>query len=736
MQSSFHRLRVILVAGSAFVPSLLISQVPAPVTLTRTHSAIKLDGHPDEAAWQDAAPFSLRMYTPTAGNPTGDSSVVRLAYDDQYLYAAGWFFTPEANTIRPGLFGRDQLGAEDHFMLILDAADDNQTGYVFTTVPSGAKTDFAIGADGQTLDKNWNGYWDGVSSRDDKGWYTEVRIPLSTLRFQRVNGLATMGLIIHRYSAARSEMDTYPSLDPSFAGALFRPSIAGKIVLENVEARSPLYVTPYVLGGMNSLAKLPSGANNYVRNQQVTHEAGVDAKFGITSSLVADLTVNTDFAQVEADNQQVNLTRFSLFFPEKRQFFLERSDLFAVNAGNGDLLFHSRRIGIGDSGQPLRIYGGARAVGRIGSWDVGALSMQTDVSTGSGSENDGAFRLRHPVINSGSYVGGFVTTRFAPGGEHNVVTAADAVLKPFGNDFVTLQAARSIDSRDSVGIDPAMGRLSWERRANGGLQYSAEYRRIGRDFDPGLGFQSRNGISESSAAVGYGWLPGVKTIFSSITPYVFNRVVNRNQGPTLDMRLLHGSLDVKIKSGRSGFISASRQFERLNSDFRIGAKATVPRGDYTSTWYGIGVFSSSKSRFSGSVTAAGGDIYDGSRAILTFGPRWNASEHLQVASDWSFTRLHFPSRNEYVNGDLARLKVQYALDSHVSVASFVQYNRAARAAAANVRFRWQFAEGHDLWLVYNDLLNTKRDPFSPDKPELPLSTSRTFLVKYSHVLVR
>lgn len=715
----------------------LSAQQPQPVTLVRTHLPIKLDGKPDEEAWLQVSPFPLLMYTPTAGGPTSDSSVIKLLYDDEYIYAAGWFYTPDKKSIRPGLFARDQMGPEDHFMVILDAANDNQTGYVFTTVPSGAKTDYAIGGDGTVLDRNWNGYWDGASSRDSQGWYSEIRIPLSTLRFQPVNGRATMGLILHRFTSTRSEYDTYPSLNPSFAGALFRPSIAGKIILEDVRAKSPLYLTPYALGGVSSSASLKTGASAYSRDQHLTREGGLDAKFGLTSSLAADLTVNTDFAQAEVDNVQVNLTRFSLFFPEKRQFFLERSDLFAVNYGNGDLLFHSRRIGLGPRGEPLRIYGGARVVGRAGAWDVGALSMQTSTVNEHETENDAAIRVRRSIINSGSFIGGLVTSRIGSNGSHGFVAASDAVVRPFGNDFVTVQGAASTDNDgDSTSLNGGMGRISWERRSNRGLQYVASYRLLGRDFDPGLGFQSRGDIGNSSATVGYGWYPGKKTVFQSVVPYLSVEAINRGANGVLDSRYITPSINFNFKAGGYAFVLASQSYERLDQGFRIASTATIPAGEHTSSYFHAGFATSSRSKFSGSATTTLGQYYDGTQTVLTLSPRWNASEHLQVASDVFLTRLRFNERHEKADPDIARLRVQYAHNSRVSLSSFVQYSRAGKAVAANMRMRWQFAEGQDLWVVYNDLLNTTRTPASIGLPELPLSKARTLLVKYTHTMVR
>ncbi len=728
---------IAVAASFCLPPSALEAQGPNPLTLAKATGAIKVDGKPDENAWLVATPFPMRMFTPTAGAAPTDSSVIRLLHDDEYLYAAGWFYTSDENSVRPGLFSRDQMGSEDHFMVILDTQNDNQTGYVFTMSPSGARTDFAVSGDGQGLDRSWNGYWDGAATYGADGWFAEMRIPLSTLRFQAVANRAVMGLILHRYSAQRSEFDTYPSLDPTFSGAIFRPSLAGKIALDNVTARSPLYVTPYVMNGLSSTASLPAGATSYQRDEKGAGEIGLDAKIGLKSGLAADITVNTDFAQAEADNQQVNLTRFSLFFPERRQFFLERADLFAVRSGNGDLLFHSRRIGLSEAGEPLRIYGGLRMVGRVGRTDVGLLSMQTRSTLGNLTENDAAVRAQRTLFNPNSYLGVLVTSRTVSGGGSNVLASSDAQLRVFGNDYVTLQAARSFDSElTESDVDATLLRVDWARRSDAGLLYSTSLRRLGRDFEPALGFQSRNDISSGNAFLGYGWLPGPSMPFRGVTATVSGDVFRRNSDNVVDASGQQAALSATLRSAHSGSFDVSRSFERIDQPFTVAGGTVIAPGEYTSLVYSGSVSTSARTRVTASLSGSIGDFYDGERFTLILSPRWNASEHLQVGPDMIWTRLDFADRGYRVAADVARLRIQYAANSRMSATMLSQYSRSTKSVSANVRFRMQFAEGRDLWVVYNDLLDTDRDPPAPGGPRQPLSSARTLLVKYSHTLVR
>ncbi|MFN0177728.1 MAG: DUF5916 domain-containing protein [Gemmatimonadales bacterium] len=704
--------------------------------MPRATSDIDLDGKIDEAAWHAIAPLPLVQYTPTEGAPPSDSSTIRLSYDDKYLYASARMFVDGPGTIRPGLFVRDQLGSEDHFMLILDSSSDDRSGLVFAINPAGGLTDYAVGGDGQALDVNWNGYWDGVSTKDQTSWSAELRIPLSTLRFQPGPDGVVMGVIIHRRTSSRSEFATFPQLSSSYSNALFRVSIAQKIGLTGIRARSPAYLTPYLLGGVNSVAAFDDRAVVWGRSTSQSREIGLDAKVGLTGNLTLDLTANTDFAQVEADNQQVNLSRFSLFFPEKRQFFLERGDIFQV--GTEDFgpsrLFHSRRIGLAPDGSPLRIHGGARVVGRIGSLDVGALSMQTATEGGNGSENNAVIRVRRTLAR-GSYLGAMVTSRLPTAGGHNVVYATDAILRPFGNDYLTALWAQSFDDRHpNAGTSAGLARLNWARRSQRGLVYSLSATWQGADFEPGLGFLQRRDVATGFANVRYGWFPGARTAIQNITPSLLLTAARRNATGLDESRAANFYLNFAFKSGVAGHLVVSRGYESLDRDLRLGAAAVVA-GNYQFDQIGGYVATSNRARLAASFNTTMGEFYDGTITTIGVSPSWSPSAHFQATVDLLFNRIEFARRNQRFDADQLRVRASYAHDSRLSLAAFLQYSRSADAVGANVRARYHFAEGRDLWLVYNDLLDTERLP-ALGVPRSPLSLSRTVMVKYIHTLTR
>jgi hypothetical protein len=735
----FELVGLATMVGLAFAPPRGSPQPAAPpdtLSLPRAAVGIELDGKPDEPTWRAIAPLPLSQYTPTEGARPSDSSAIRLSYDDKYLYASAQMFVNGPGTIRPGLFARDQLGTEDHFMLILDSAGDDRSGFVFAINPAGGLTDYAVGDDGQALDVNWNGYWDGVSARDQTSWSAELRIPLSTLRFQPTPDGVVMGVIIHRRTSSRSEFATFPRLSSSYSNALFRVSIAQKIGLTGIRARSPVYLTPYLLGGVSSVAAFDDQAAVWGRSTSHSREIGLDAKVGLTGNVALDLTVNTDFAQVEADNQQVNLSRFSLFFPEKRQFFLERGDLFQIGTedfGPGRL-FHSRRIGLAPDGSPLRIHGGARVVGRIGSLDVGALSMQTATVDGNGTENDAVVRIRR-TLGRGSYLGAMVTSRLPTAGGHNVVYAADAIVRPFGNDYLTALWAQSSDDRHpNAGTTAGLARLNWARRSQRGLVYSVSATWQGADFEPGLGFLQRRDVATGFANVRYGWFPGARTAIQNITPSLLLTAARRNATGLDESRTANFYLNFAFKSGVAGFLLGSRSYESLDRDLQFGP-ATVGAGNYQFDQIGGYLSTSNRARLAASFNTTVGEFYDGTITTVGVSPSWSPSARFQASMDLLHNRIEFAGRKQRFDADQLRLRASYAHDSRLSVAAFLQYSRSAEAVGANVRARYHFTEGRDLWLVYNDLLDTERLP-GLGGPRSPLSLNRTFIVKYTHTLTR
>ena len=725
-------------------PTPLAAQLPpvppspgAPIAIARLSGAIELDGVVDEAAWDAVAPLDMTMYAPNFGGALTERTEVRVAHDDRYLYVSGRMYDSDPDQIRVGTFYRDQYSGDDILAVIVDSYNDHETAVWFVANPAGVRQDRTVSNDaeftnGMPMNWDWNSYWDVVTSRSDEGWFAEFRIPFSTLGFQATGGEVTMGLIAYRMIPRKNERQIFPALDPGGGRLGFaKPSRAQRVVLRDVRQSAPLYITPYALGGVRQTPVLDG---QWRTERDPTTEAGLDVKFSPTSNLALDLTVNTDFAQVEADDQQINLTRFPLFFPEKRQFFQERSSTFDFNTGGfNNRLFHSRQIGL-DAGEIVRIYGGARAVGRLGGTDFGLLNMQTAPQGDRSTENVGVVRLRQQVLNANSAVGGMLTTRLGSSGRDNTALGLDAVVRWLGDEYAILQWANTFDeaTEQEGGLESGLLRGRLERRRDDGFSYYAEAIRVGADYLPGLGFQSRRDFSHGGAQLRYRQLSSETSPLVSRAIQVATAHYFRNGDGTAESREIRPEIELDFRQGSNLTFGGLSSFESVREPFAI-SDVVVPAGEY---WFHEATFMfrlPRSSRYRGEYNGSAGTFYDGTRLSLALNPAWVLSKYLELEAGYEINRLDFADRDVSTTTQLARLKVNTALNPRISLSTFGQYNSALGQTTFNVRFRYHFREGTDLWIVYNEGLYNERD--NGLGPRRPLSSGRAVMLKYSHTFV-
>ena len=712
-----------------------------PMPLTRLPGPIVFDGRVDEAAWDEIPVLPMTVFTPTFGGGPTERTEIRVAYDDSHLYVAGRLYDSDPDGIRVGTLYRDRYSGDDILGIMLDSFNDNETAVWFVTNPAGARTDRTISNDGESangsfMNPNWNTFWDVLTTRNEEGWFAEMRIPFSSLGFQDNDGRVEMGMGLYRVIARSSERHIFPAIPPDWGSQSYaKPSQFKRISLEGVHTRKPVYVTPYVLGGVNRFAEPYTARSVYVFDNRVTREAGVDVKYNVSANLTLDLTANTDFAQVESDSLQVNLTRFSLFFPEKRQFFQERDAVFEFNTGGLSRLFHSRKIGL-DGGRPMRIYGGARLVGRIGGTDIGVLSMQTDAAGDISAENFGVLRLRQRVLNAYSTVGGIVTTRVGNEGSYNVAVGVDGIIRAVGDEYVTLKFAHTLDDKDPSDLSlPDRGRIvaRWERRKQSGLGYSADFIRSGRAYAPDLGFQLRSDFTFVQNEVQYLWLRGERSPFRTIAVRNTASTYIRNGDKTAESGSVQPKFTLELKNGSKLEFSTLHSYESVRDTFSLSGGTDVPPGDY---WFHAGTASFVASHFTvfrPAMTVSAGSFYDGWNTTVQAGPAWNLSSHLELSATYQFNMIRFSDRDLSLNAHLALLRIEAAANVHLSLSAFLQYNSTTDVASASARVRYHFSEGRDFWLVYDEGLNTERDLLGG--PRLPLSQNRAAMVKYTHTLI-
>jgi len=739
-------LRILMIMLTLSFHNNLIGQ--ESVKIKRILTPVEFDGIPEEEAWKALDLFNLTMYKPNNGSQPSEKSEVRIGYDNEFLWVSAKLYMQDASKIFAATKKRDEMLFDyDAFGIILDTYDDNENGLAFFTTPTGLRTDYAIFNDASGgggpggpggLNISWNTFWDVKTTRDENGWYVEMRIPFSSLKFKSQNDIATMGLLITRNISSNDETDTYPSIDPKYGFmAPNKPSLAVTIEIEGARPSKPVYISPYIIGGLSRSWPLNVEETAYIQEDDPEFNAGIDVKYNINSNLTLDLTANTDFAQVEADDQQVNLTRYSLFFPEKRMFFQERASLFDFSlGGRSDNLFYSRNIGIAGR-ELIRIYGGARLVGRMGKWDMGLMNMQTEKQEETPGENFGVLRLRRQVINSNSYVGGIMTSRLGMNGDQNIAYGLDGIFRLFGDDYLNVKWSQTYDNKienKMNSLDPSFIMVNWERRSEEGFAYNMNYTYAGQKFNPGTGFIRLGGVQGVNAGMLYGWMPGEESKLFAYNINVRAERYSRLEDGNLESMQISPGFEFNTKKNLHAEISLEYQEEGVLYDFPLSDSITVSAGNYS--FLGIqGRFGTSESRvisFRGDISS--GQFYDGKRTGFEIEPNINFSSSFKLSGGYEFNAIRFPQRdiNNSLNIHSVNMKALYMFSTKLSVTLLAQYVNVEDELITNFRLRYNPREGNDFYLVFNDFRGVANTYSIPEKPKF---FNKTIMAKYTHTFI-
>ncbi|MDA2935586.1 carbohydrate binding family 9 domain-containing protein [Acidobacteria bacterium AH-259-D05] len=579
----------------------------------------------------------------------------------------------------------------DHFALLLDTFDDDRNAFVFGTNPRGAKREGQMAGNGESSNFDWDGVWYVKSKINARGWQAEMAIPFKTLRF-REGERQVWGLNLTRKIRRKNEDVHWSPIPRPYR--INRVSLAGELDgISRIRQGRNLYIKPYV--------SMP-----LVRREQddvdFVPEAGLDVKYGVTPGFTLDLTVNTDFAQVEADEQQINLTRFSLFFPEKREFFLENASIFEFGksvrewgaSGRDVITFFSRRSGI-VQGQLVPILGGARLSGTIAKYRLGLLSMQADEFQGTPSTNFSIARVRRDIFRS-SNIGGIFINKQVGGGRLNRTYGMDTNLK-----FDALNISSFVLKTDTSGIrgkDMAGDfSVAWKDRL---LDARAEVLSVQENFNPEVGFVPRKGIRKSRGVLTFKPRPGERIPWiREFRPSVEIDYIT-DQDNVLETRTVQTGFAIELQN--SGVLRFGREsnFERLEGPFRIRSNQSIPVGDYQFEEYSAS-FSSDRSRmFSGTLRGATGSFWDGDRDSYRVGFRFQPSYQLRADVSWTHDDIDLPSGAFTTN--LVNTRLSYSFNTSLFLNALIQYNSTLREIASNIRFNFIYKPLSDLFLVYNE----------------------------------
>jgi hypothetical protein len=722
-----------------FPASSLLSQDLEHRVIPKFDQPIVFDGMPDEAAWKQLEPFPMITHMPVFGNPPPEHSVIRMGYDAQYIYVGAQLYVSDPSYIQAIGKKRDtETMSSDFFMISFDSYNDKENSLIFGTNPLGLRLDAAVSNDGtmsmdqMPVNMDWNTFWEVKASYDDKGWYLEMQIPISSLRFQDIDGKTVMGISFFRWIPGKDEGYIFPAISNEWGPTShMKPSLYEEVVFEELSPKKPLQITPYVLTAYEQEHELNEAETAYDYGEDFKFEPGLDIKYGINPNTVLDLTLNTDFAQVETDDQQFNLTRFSLFFEEKRKFFLERSSIFDFAMGGRNNLFYSRRIGLYE-GNPVRIWGGARLNSRIGDWDLGLLDLQTASFEDLPSENFGVVRVKKRVFNEFSYMGAMLTSRIGVDGSYNIGYGVDAVVRVIGDDYLTVRLAQTLqDSAENnpLSMDPTSITVDWDRRKQEGLSYSMGITYSGTGFEPGIGFEMIDDFIASAPSLSWTWISPEESWLQSHTIRLFNYVFWRVPDYALMMYNLSPFWNFSSKNNWMGMIGPIYRIDQLEEEFELSDSVSVPAGRYQYFNGQLMLQTPPTSSFYSSFNLEGGGYFDGYKLSPSIEPVWNIGASLELGGLYRFDLVRFPDRNQSLNNHIAGLRGLFMFSTKLSLSAFVQYNSSIQQVISNIRFRYNPREGTDLYVVFNDGRNTSLDR---EIPTLPAYDERNITVKFTY----
>lgn len=661
----------------------------------RVNTPPVLDGVLNDSVWALAKPISdFTQQEPIAGNKATFKTEVRIIYDSKNLYVSFMCYDNDPSKIIARALRLDGAwGADDNISLYFDTFNDDRNAYWFGTNPLGMRDDALLTSSNgfSGFHESWNGIWDVSSAIVDSGWSTEMVFPFSTFKFYDKD-VQHWGVNFQRVIQRLGETDQWAGIgkDKDF----FNISFAGDLLgIKGIKRGNPIYLKPFVTAG----AEATNEANTYI------HKLGLDVKYGIAQALSLDLTFNTDFAQVESDRSIINLTRFPLFFPEKRDFFLEGASVFNFSFGGNDNLFYSRRIGI-HNGHEIPIIAGAKLVGRADKMEIGFINMQTRNEDILPSTNYGVARVKYDVFDQ-SYVGGFISNR----------VSRDNFNRSLGLDAVMTTSSLFGDKTLSIGTNIAKtdekhgAKNSWAGRfyldyPNDLINQFMAYTFIQENFNPGIGFVSRTGTQEFDYNL-------------DISPRINWGIINQLRFAPIESGFLYDRdnnlLGADITFQPFGFstihndnfsFQIDRQFDYVQNSYTIFNNTTIPAGRYWYTNYDLQLGTGRGRPLYGKIELNTGNYYTGKRNYYYTELNWISDKQFTLSVDYQRNEISLPQNKFTTNEVGANLLYDFSTKTHTSI--FAQWNNGDKDLNINYRFNWEPEVGSNFYLVINHLIDT------------------------------
>ena len=749
-----------LIVAAFLLPSSSFAQTPAPpptITAGKLDASAEgptVDGRVNDPVWQSVAPYTtFTQQDPIEGAPASERTEVRVIVGKGNVYVGIIAFDSDPSKIIVSQSRRDaSLTETDSVVMVFDTFNDNQNAFVFGTNPLGIEYDGQVAREGQTsgvsiggggaggtqrggisaFNPNWDGDWTVRSQITERGWETEMSIPLKTLRYQTGDN-QTWGFNVLRNIRHKNEQVYLAPIPRGFD--IYRVSLAAKMNGLQLPPRRDIKLIPYGLASVNK---------DYVRAGEPVddnYDFGADLKWGIRPNLTLDATYNTDFAQVEADEEQVNLTRFDLFFPEKRPFFLENASTFQFGNPQQIDLFFSRRVGLSAAALPIDIRGGARLSGKIGGWNVGVLNIQADDVEDLDGNNIGpannfsVIRMQREVGRS-SYGAIFVNRQGfgeqAVNEDWNRAYGLDANIQLTQNQRVSAFVART-DTPESRLTGPKGSDYSgrgFYNFTNNLWQISGGYSQVGENFNPEVGFLPRRGYRRPEFRAFFQpqpkrW-PWIRRIAPHMT-YTSFYDIKTDELQTENWHIHPFEIQPR-QGGRFGYIfdyakdNPTAPFTVFNRD---GNRVTIPAGQYSWGQNVLEYLHNPSARVTGSIRYRFGHYYDGDFNGFELSSDYRITPNATASVGWTRQDIKLPY-GSFVN-NLVPIKGNYSFTPLINVSALLQYNGQTGLFSSNVRFAWLNRSGTGLFVVYND----RRDLLTSTALE---TLGRSFVVKYTRLI--
>ncbi len=679
-------------------------------------------------AWNDVTPArDFWQVKPAEGQPASQKTEVYIGYTDTALYIGVVAYDDDPGSIVITDSRRDsRLDDADAFLVIIDGLLDRQNGYVFGTNAAGVEYDGQVvregsgggfGSGGGGFNLNWDGSWTVKSRIGDHGWSAEFEIPFRTLRYSSQD-VQTWGINFQRNIAGNNEVAYWSPLERN--RDLYRLSEAGTLNDIAPPKQRNLKITPYVLGR--------SRRGGSLAGTESDSEFGFDLKYSITPNLTLDLTYNTDFAQVEVDEQQINLDRFNLFFPEKRPFFLENAGQFSVGNASEVEMFFSRRIGIGDDGDAIPVDGGVRLSGKIGkTTNVGFLHMSTEAVDGIAPGNTFTVARVNQELANRSSIGVIIVNRDGDGSllipesdDYNRTFAIDGRWGIGDNLIIEGWIAKTetpgLDDRDSAfALKADYSSAKW----SSGITYTE----VGTDFNPEVGFLARTDYRKASARLLRRIRPDDLWGLLEIRPHVSYTGYWKPDG-FQESGFLHIDSHWEFRTGNEIHTGINFTKSGVIDPFEIVDGVVIQPGTYDHAEVQLIYFTNRSKPFSFSIRTTVGGRFGGDRVSIAPTIRYRIGETFRSEFSINYNDFDLPVPNGQFTANLARLRLSYSFTPKITLQALVQYNENSDEIGTNIRFSWLQSANAGLYIVYNEV---------DERGVGALPTGREVIIKYSRI---